>query len=65
MDDSRESISIYSAVSAGIEICPAIFISDGKKRHLAYTDDYFKRHVATDTSTIVMTNNVYMTLEAW
>ena len=66
MDNSRVSISIYwtGSEEGGYsgQIC---FIIDKKKRHLAYTDNYLRRPGAAYVSTIDMTENGYMVLEAW
>ena len=55
MDDSRVSISIYSTGSSGGETGPIGFLPDGKKLHLAYTDEYLRRRGGADGSTIAMT----------
>ena len=65
MGDSRVSISIYRAGSYKVETGPTGFLPGGKKLHIAYTDDNLRSHGSSDGSTIVMTDNGCITLEAW
>ena len=59
------SRSIYRTGSAGGKTGPTCFIPTGKKRHLAYTDDYLKRYVSADGYMVDMTDNGYMEFKAW
>jgi hypothetical protein len=64
-DDSRVSITVYRIGSVAGTNGPAFFLMAGKNIKSGFTDFFLEKHGAAKHSTIIMTENAYMTDEAW
>ena len=65
LQDSRVSITVVRTGTVAGDTGPTIFLLKGTKKRAFYTDDFFVRHGMAVGSTIVMTENAYMTDDAW
>ena len=63
--DSRVSITMYRLGSIGGSDGPVFFLMTGKQRKPAFTDNFLRNHGAPKGSSIIMTENAFMTDEAW
>ncbi len=63
--DSRVSITMYRLGSIGGSDGPVFFLMAGKQRKSAFTDNFLSKHGAPKGSSIIMTENAFMTDEAW
>ena len=62
---SRLSVTAYRTGTAAGGNGPTGFLPPGKYRNGAFTDAFLEKHGAVPGSTIVMTENGYMTEDAW
>ena len=62
---SQCSITIVQTGCAGGVTGPVIFLMKGKERREGYTNEFLLAHGCATGSTIVMTENAYMTNKAW
>lgn len=65
LQDSRTSITIVRTGTVSGTTGPTIFVLSGTARRKSYTDEFLERHGMAKGSTIIMTENAYMTDEAW
>ncbi len=65
LQDSRVSITVVKTGTVAGDTGPTIFLLKGTKKRAFFTDDFFVRHGMAIGSTIVMTENAYMTDNAW
>jgi hypothetical protein len=65
LQDSRVSITIIRTGTAAGTTGPTIFLLKGTKVRAAYTENYLMKYGLAPGSTIVMTENAYMTDAAW
>ena len=65
LQDCRVSITIVRTGTVGGTTGPTIFLLKGTKRKHAFSDAFLERHGMAKGSTIIMTENAYMTDEAW
>jgi hypothetical protein len=63
--DSRESITLYRTGGCAGDTGPTAFLCAGQKRRVGYNEKFLSDNGAMPGSTIVMTPNAYMTIEAW
>ena len=63
--DSRASMTLYRTGSVAGHNGPTCFVMAGKKRRTGYTDKFLFDNGCEEGSTLVMTENAYMTDEAW
>ncbi len=63
--DSRCSISMYRTGCIAGDTGPTIFLCSGKKKRAGFTDKVLLQNGAAPGSTIIMTENAYMTNDAW
>ena len=64
-NDSRISCTMYRTFNAAGNNGPTGFIMQGKKRKPGYTDKFLEQSGCAKGSTIVMTENAFMTDAAW
>ena len=62
---SRASITIVRTGTVGGTTGPTIILLKGEKKNLIYTDEFLVKHGMAPGSTIIMTENAYMTDNAW
>lgn len=65
LQDSRISITMVRTGTVAGTTGPTIFVLKGTKRRSVYDDKFLKRHGMAEGSTIIMTENAYMTEDAW
>eukprot|EP00957_Ditylum_brightwellii_P008027 609012-Ditylum_brightwellii.AAC.1 len=65
LQDSQISITIARTGTCAGTTGPTIFLLKGAKKKSAFTDAFLLRHGLAPGSTIIMTENAYMTNEAW
>ena len=65
LQDSRVSITIVRTGTCAGTTGPTIFLLKGTKVKPAFSDEFLLKHGLAPGSTIVMTENAYMTDEAW
>ena len=65
LQDSRVSITIVRTGTVGGTTGPTIFLIKGEKVKPHFTDDWLVRHGCAVGSTIIPTENAYMTDDAW
>jgi len=65
MSDSRQSITMYRTGSVAGDTGPTVFLLKGQRKKAGYTDAFLLKHGASIGSTIVMTENAFMTIAAW
>ena len=65
LQDSRVSITIIRTGTAAGTTGPTIFLLKGTKVKAAYIDYFLMKYGLTPGSTIIMTENAYMTDAAW
>ena len=63
--DSRCSITLYRTGSVAGDTGPTLFLLAGKQRREGYTDKFLHDNGAAPGSTVLMTQNAFMTIEAW
>jgi hypothetical protein len=63
--DSRVSITMYRTGSIAGETGPTFFLLAGKHKRPGYDDSFLVNNGAAPGSSIIMTENAYMTDEAW
>jgi hypothetical protein len=56
---------MYRLGSIGGSDGPVFFLMSGKQRKPAFTDSFLRNHGAPKGSSIIMTENAFMTDEAW
>ena len=62
---SRASITIVRTGTVGGTTGPTIILLKGEKKNPIYTDEFLVKHGMAPGSTIIMTENAYMTDNAW
>ncbi len=65
LQDSHISITIVCTGTGSGTTGPTSFVLKGTKHRSAYDDEFLKRNGMAERSTIVMTENTYMTDMAW
>jgi hypothetical protein len=65
LQDSLVSITVVRAGTVAGDTGPTIFLLKGTKKWTFFTNDFLQRHGMAIGSTIVMTENAYMTDKAW
>ena len=65
LQDTRCSITIVRTGTCAGTTGPTIFLLKGTTKRAAYTDAFLEKHGLAKGSTIIMTENAYMTDEAW
>jgi hypothetical protein len=65
LQDLRVSITVVRTGTVAGDTGPTIFLLKGTKKRVFFTDDFLQRHGMAIGLTIVMTENAYMTDEAW
>jgi len=65
LQDSRVSITIVRTGTVWGTNGPTIFLLSGVKRRPAWTDELLEKHGMAKGSTIIMTENAFMTNDAW
>ncbi len=65
LQDCRCSITVVRTGTASGITGPNIFLLKGTKRRNNFNDDYLLRYSMAKGSTILMTENAYMTDDAW
>jgi len=65
LQDSRGSITIVRTGTCAGTTGPTIFLLKGTNRRSEFTDEFLVKHGLAPGSTIIMTENAYMTDEAW
>jgi hypothetical protein len=61
----RSSISLYRTGAVAGDTCPAIFLMKGKTNRHGFTDHYLRSNGCAIGSTDIMTENAFMTVDAW
>ena len=64
-NDYRVSISLHRMGSIGADNGPTFLLMKGTKNRKGYTDAFLERNIAAKGSSFDMTENAYMTDEAW
>ena len=65
LEDSRASVTMYRTGNVAGSTGPTFFLLAGKKCRHGYNDQFLKRNGAATGSSIVMTENAFMTDDAW
>ncbi len=65
LQDSRIPITIVRTGTIAGTTGPTIFVLKGTQSRSAYNDEFLMRHGMAEGSTIIMTENAYMTDDAW
>ena len=63
--DYRCSITMYRTGNCAGSNGPTAFIMKGKRRRARYTNEFLKKEGCEPGSTVVMTDNAFMTEAAW
>jgi hypothetical protein len=63
--DCRSSISLYRTGAVAGDTAPTIFLMKDKTKRHGFTDQYLRSNGCIIGSTVVMTENVFMTVDAW
>jgi hypothetical protein len=63
--DYRSSISLYRTGSVDGDTGPIIFLMKGKTKRHGFTDQYLRSNGCVIGSTVIMTENAFMTVGAW
>ncbi len=63
--DCRGSITMYRTGVAAGHNGPTVFLLKGKKQRVGYNNTFLKQEGCAVGSTVVMTENAYMTEDAW
>ncbi len=65
LQDCRCSITVVRTGTASGITEPTVFLLKGAKRHNNFNDDYLLRYGMAKGSPVLMTENAYMTDDAW
>jgi hypothetical protein len=63
--DYRSSISLYRTGAVDGDTGPTIFLMKGKTKRHGFTDHYLRSNGCAIGSTVIMTENAFMTVDAW
>jgi hypothetical protein len=63
--DCRSSISLYRTGAVDGDTCPTIFLMKGKTKRHEFTDHYLRSNGCAIGSTVIMTENAFMTFDSW
>ena len=63
--DSRFSLTMYSTGSVAVKTRPTGILLGGKQKRLGYTNDFLKKHGASEGLTTEITETDLMTEVAW
>jgi hypothetical protein len=63
--DCRSSISLYHTGAVAGDTGPTIFLMKGNTKRHGFTDHYVRSNVCAIGSTVIMTENAFMTVDAW
>jgi hypothetical protein len=63
--DCRSSISLYRTGAVAGDTGPEIFLIKGKTKCHGFTDHYIRSNGCAIVSTFIMTENAFMTVDAW
>jgi hypothetical protein len=63
--DCRSSMSLYRTGDVAGDTGPTIFPMKGKTKRHGFTDHYLRSNGCAIGSTVIMTENVFMTVDAW
>ena len=65
LQDGRVSVTVIRTRTVGRSTGPTILLLKGEKKRKHFANDFLVKHGCAPGSTIIMTENAYMTDEAW